>query len=156
MRISNIDDDILIYINKELVDIDFEDLDTTKEYFKKLFLKLKNKIDINGFYFVNVYKDLIYGIVIELSKEEVDYLDYYTDEVDMHITLLENTFLYEVEDIFFNEEIINNSDIIYYDKKIYLKLKKDLNDYLKNELIEFSNLIYKDTNDIINYGKKLS
>ena len=27
MRISNIDDDILIYINKELVDIDFEDLD---------------------------------------------------------------------------------------------------------------------------------
>ena len=74
----------------------------------------------------------------------------------MHITLLENTFLYEVEDIFFNEEIINNSDIIYYDKKIYLKLKNDLNDNLKNELIEFSNLIYKDTNDIINYGKKLS
>lgn len=156
MRISNIDDDILIYINNELINIDFEDLDTTKEYFKELFSKLKNKIEINGFYFVNVYKDEIYGIVIELSKEDVDYLDYYTDEVDMHITLIENTFLYEIEDIFFNQEIIDNSEIIYYKNRVYLKLKNEINDVLKGYLYEFSNLIYKDTKDILNYGKKLS
>lgn len=155
MRISIIDNDILIYINNNLINIDFEDLDTTKEYFKELFLKIKDKVEINGFYFVNVYKDDLYGIVIELTKEEMDYIDYYTDEVDMHITLNENTFLYEIEDIFLNKEIIKNSKIIYYNKKIYLKLKNDIDENLKGYLYEFSNLIYKDTNNILNYGKEL-
>lgn len=155
MRISIIDNDILIYINNNLINIDFEDLDTTKEYFKELFLKIKDKVEINGFYFVNVYKDDLYGIVIELTKEEMDYLDYYTDEVDMHITLNENTFLYEIEDIFLNKEIIKNSKIIYYNKKIYLKLKNDIDENIKGYLYEFSNLVYKDTNNILNYGKEL-
>lgn len=155
MRISIIDNDILIYINNNLINIDFEDLDTTKEYFKELFLKIKDKVEINGFYFVNVYKDDLYGIVIELRKEEMDYLDYYTDEVDMHITLNENTFLYEIEDIFLNKEIIKNSKIIYYNKKIYLKLKNNIDENIKGYLYEFSNLVYKDTNNILNYGKEL-
>lgn len=155
MRISIIDNDILIYINNNLINIDFEDLDTTKEYFKELFLKIKDKVEINGFYFVNVYKDDLYGIVIELTKEEMDYLDYYTDEVDMHITLNENTFLYEIEDIFLNKEIIKNSKIIYYNKKIYLKLKNNIDENIKGYLYEFSNLVYKDTNNILNYGKEL-
>lgn len=154
MRISNIDDDILIYIN-EIIDIDFNDLDITKEYFKNLFSTIKNKIEIKGFYFVNVYKDEISGIVIELSKEDVEYLDYY-DEVDMHITLIENPFLYEIDDIYINKEIINNSSIICFKNKLYLKLKSDINNILKGYLYEFSELIYKNTFDIINYGKKLS
>lgn len=154
MRISNIDDDILIYINNNSIDIDLEDLDLVKEYFKDLFIKIKDKVNISGFYFVNVYSDNNFGIVIELTKDDIDYFDYY-DEVDMHITLIENPFLFEVEDIFFNDKIINNSIVIYYNKKIYLKIENILDEKIKSYLYEFGNLIYKDTNTIINNGKRI-
>lgn len=159
MKISYIDENnILIFINNELInDIDFNDIEETKDYFKELFIHIKNelKLKINGFYFVKVYKDKYYGIVIEIEKEEMDFYDYYIDEIDMHITLEERTFLYQIDDIFINKNILKKSDVLLYNKKVYLRIKEEINSILKGYLFEIGKLIYKDTNDIIKYSKIL-
>ena len=63
------DNTILIYVQKSNInEKSFEKLSYIEEYFKNIFLKIKQKynIDMNGFYFVNVYIDSIYGIILEI------------------------------------------------------------------------------------------
>ena len=98
-------DKIILYINNQIINnVDLDDKDSIKEYFKNIFIKLKNifNIELNGFYLVKVYKN-INSIVIELENEELDYYDLY-DEIDMKIELIETIFLYQIEDIFIDNK----------------------------------------------------
>lgn len=158
MNLNYVDDVGILFINNKLInDIDFNDIDEIKEYFKKLFLKLKHEFNLepNGFYIVKVYKD-INGIVLEIKEEDLDYYDLYNDEIEMKIILEEVTFLYQIEDIFIDNYLLNNSDIIQYDNKLYLKLNNKIDDIQIGYLYEMSKLVYKDTFNIIKYGKYLS
>lgn len=153
MKISFIDDNIIIYINNQ--NIDLNNIEYSTDYFKKLILKIKEKyeIDIEGFYFVKIYKDLYSGIVIEINKSDMDYYDYYIDEVDMHITVIETSFLYKINDYFINDKILINSKLINYKNYIYLFLDKEIDLLTLSYLHENSELLYKDTSNIIKYGK---
>lgn len=158
MKFSIIDDNILIYLNKELlIDKKLDDIDNIKEYFKELFLNIKEKIniDINGLYLVKIYNDKNIGAVIELEKEELEYYDYYMDEVDMHILLEETNFLYEIEDIIINDDFLKKCDIIAHNKKYYLKPKENLDNINVGILNEYGKLIYKNIENILMYGKKI-
>lgn len=157
MHITYEDDITIIFINNYVTkDIDFNDIDEIKEYFKYIFLKLKDslKLESSGYYLVKVYKD-ISGVIIEL-KEESDYYDLYDDEIEMKIILEETSFLYQIEDIFIDNYFLNNSSIIKYNNKIYLKLNNKIDDIKIGYLYEISKLMYKDTYNIIKYGKYLS
>ena len=157
MHITYEDDITIIFINNYVTkDIDFNDIDEIKEYFKHIFLKLKDslKLESSGYYLVKVYKD-ISGVIIEL-KEESDYYDLYNDEIEMKIILEETSFLYQIEDIFIDNYFLNNSSIIKYNNKIYLKLNNKIDDIKIGYLYEISKLMYKDTYNIIKYGKYLS
>ena len=157
MHITYEDDITIIFINNYVTkDIDFNDIDEIKEYFKHIFLKLKDSLKLvsSGYYLVKVYKD-ISGVIIEL-KEESDYYDLYNDEIEMKIILEETSFLYQIEDIFIDNYFLNNSSIIKYNNKIYLKLNNKIDDIKIGYLYEISKLMYKDTYNIIKYGKYLS
>ena len=157
MHITYEDDITIIFINNYVTkDIDFNDIDEIKEYFKYIFLKLKDSLKLvsSGYYLVKVYKD-ISGVIIEL-KEESDYYDLYNDEIEMKIILEETSFLYQIEDIFIDNYFLNNSSIIKYNNKIYLKLNNKIDDIKIGYLYEISKLMYKDTYNIIKYGKYLS
>jgi len=133
-----------IYVKKYLVkDIDFSNKEDLEKYLKKLFKILKNKynITIEGFYNITIYIDKYYGIVLHLEKEELDYYDYYKNQVDMRLITIDTDFMYQVDDIPFN--ILNKLKILIKNKNIYLTIKEELTDIEMMNLIENSKIIYK-------------
>lgn len=132
-----------IYIKKELINnIDFNNKEDLEKYLKKLFKILKNKynITIEGFYDINVYIDKYYGVIFHLEKEEMEYCDYYKNQVDMRIITMDVEFLYLVEDIPYN--LLNKVSIKINNNNIYLKLKEQLNKVEMMKLLEISKVVY--------------
>ncbi len=149
-------DEMTIYLTRiylqEKLDFDLE------EYFKKLFLKLKNFYDINvsGYYLIDVFENKNYGYIIKINKEHFDYLEYLDNQVDMRINVHEDTdILFEMKDI----EIAQFQKILdfyFYHNKLYGKLKKEINTITLSQLLEMCDSVYCDENNMIeNYGKKL-
>lgn len=147
---------ILIYIQKNNINKEnFEELEYIETYFKEIFSKIREKysIDMNGFYFVNVYIDYIYGIILEIKEEQLEFIEYYDDTIDMKIALHKEEFLYKINDILNLEESLKNKiDIYNYNNEWYIKIKENKSLY---QILEFTEIIYKDTNKIIKYGKKI-
>ena len=132
-----------IYVKKYLIEsIDFSIKSDIEKYLKKLFKILNNKynIAVEGFYNITVYIDKYYGIVLHLEKEELDYYEYYKNQVDMRLITVHTDFMYEVDDIPF--DIIKKVKISNKNKNIYLTLKEKLTDLEMMKLIENSKLIY--------------
>ena len=143
MNIKFIDELILdIYIKRELIDnIDFNNKTDLEKYLKKLFKILKNKYDIviEGFYDITVYIDKYYGVVIHLEKDDVEYYDYFKNQVDMRIITIDTDFLYLVDDI--PQNLLNKVDVIIIDKNIYLKIKENLSKVEMMKLLEISKVV---------------
>ena len=136
------DDKIIIYVGnynrKKLEDIDY-----LEDYFRDIFIKLKEKynIKIHGFCNIDAYIDNN-DIVLEIVEEK-ELVDYYEDIIDMKISIHESTFLYEISNILdINKHI--KGEIYLYKNKFYIN-KKSLN----LNILEHTKLIYKDTNKII-------
>ena len=132
-----------IYIKKHLIEgIDFSIKSDIEKYLKKLFKTLNNKYNIvvEGFYNITVYIDKYYGIVLHLEKEELDYYEYYKNQVDMRLVTVHTDFMYEVDDIPF--DILNKVKINNKNKNIYLTLKEKLTDLEMMKLLENSKIIY--------------
>lgn len=133
-----------IYIKKDLIDnIDFNNKEDLEKYLKKLFKTLKDKYNIliEGFYDITVYKDKYYGVVIHLEKEDLEYYNYFKNQIDMRIITIESEFLYLVDDIPYN--ILDKINILVKDNEIYLKIKKDLTKLEMMQLLENSKVIFE-------------
>ena len=133
-----------IYIKRELIDnIDFDNKEDLEKYLKKLFKILKNKYDIiiEGFYDITMYIDKYYGVVFHLEKEDIDYYDYFKNQVDMRIITINTDFLYLVEDIPYN--LLKKANVFIKDNQIYLKLKDNLTKLEVMQLLENSQVIYE-------------
>lgn len=132
-----------IYVKKYLIEgIDFSIKSDIEKYLKKLFKILSNKynIAVEGFYNITVYIDKYYGIVLHLEKEELDYYEYYKNQVDMRLVTVHTDFIYEVDDIPF--DILNKVKISNKNKNIYLTLKEKLTDLEMMKLVENSRIVY--------------
>ena len=132
-----------IYIkNKFIENIDFENKEDIEKYLKKLFkiLNQKYKIIIEGFYNITIYIDKYYGIVIHLEKEELEYYEYYKNQVDMRLITVHTDFMYLVNDI--PKSIIDKIKIENKDNNIYIKIINKLNDLEMMKLMEFSEIVY--------------
>lgn len=138
-----IDDIIVVF----LMEFSYKD-ENLEDEFKNLLDKLNKvyNIDIKGSYKINLYKDKIYGAVLEIIKDS-DYYDYF-NAIDLTINIIDSHFLYEINDYIYNL----NSDIYLYNNKIYVDInnKKDL-----YKALEYSTIIYKE-NSIIKNGKKIN
>lgn len=138
-----IDDIIVVF----LMEFSYKD-ENLEDEFKNLLDKLNKvyNIDIKGSYKINLYKDKIYGAVLEITKDS-DYYDYF-NAIDLTINIIDSHFLYEINDYIYNL----NSDMYLYNNKIYVDInnKKDL-----YKVLEYSTIIYKE-NSIIKNGKKIN
>ena len=138
-----IDDIIVVF----LMEFSYKE-ENLEDEFKNLLDKLNKvyNIDIKGSYKINLYKDKIYGAVLEIIKDS-DYYDYF-NAIDLTINIIDSHFLYEINDYIYNL----NSDIYLYNNKIYVDInnKKDL-----YKVLEYSTIIYKE-NSIIKNGKKIN
>lgn len=111
-----------------------------KDYLKKYFKNIIQNNNMRGMYYINIYYNDS-NTVIEIIKHNMDYYDY-SNEIDLNIMITENIFLYEIDNI------IPNMEIIIYKNKMFIE-KND------NNLCEFTNLVYKNTENIINNGKRI-
>jgi len=108
MKVIPKKDRITVYI------ITKENINDINEYIKKVILTLKRKykIDIFGFYKINVYKNNKIGVLIDIIKE--DDIDYFKDLLDLKIKVYENSKMYlKFNDYFLNEKkniIIKNNN----------------------------------------------
>lgn len=137
------DDKIIIFLEKYNKNY-LNDIDYLEDYFRNIFLKLKEKynIKIHGFCNVDAYLD-DNDMVLEI-EEEKELIDYYEDIIDMKISIHETSFLYEISNIFNINKYIKNGIYVYKDKFYIDKKSLNLN------ILEHSKLIYKDTEKIIN------
>lgn len=111
-----------------------------KDYLKKYFKNIIQNNNMRGMYYINIYYNDS-NTVIEIMKHNMDYYDY-SNEIDLNIMITENIFLYEIDNI------IPNMEIIIYKNKMFIE-KND------NNLCEFTKLVYKNTENIINNGKRI-
>lgn len=154
MKLENKDNLLIIYLKNKLVSgIDFTNKKELEKYFKELFIKLKEyyNIKINGYYNINVYIDKYYGAILELEKEELDYYNYFNNQVDMHIITENIDFLYLIDDYFITDYLGDYTLFLYKDK-YYVLANKNTN---INYLLENSKIIYNNTKEIIKFGKIL-
>ena len=154
------EDEFIVFLNNQrIVNIDFTDHDDLEEKFKKIFITLKQKygMSINGYYNVKLYRNEFYGIILDIKVDDMDYLDYrdfFDNQVEMNIEILDTEILYEIDDFFFLENL-KNVDLYSYHNKIYLSLKDKLDDNDFFKLIEFSKLVYGlKASKILKNGKK--
>ena len=139
MKVLFYDDYIKIYINRQYKDIDAQNFEKElKQFFQRL--NKIYKLELTGFYIATVYIDKNYGARIEMNREEIDYIDYYDNQVDMTITFKEAEFLYQIDDnYYFNNK--DNLDIIYKEDKMYTKIDKKLSFSQMAKLLEMTNEI---------------
>lgn len=138
MIIQKLDDVFVIKVyNALLEDFNIFDIDSVKEFFRSIVNKMKTKYDLRGIVDVDVYVNDKYGMIIEM-KEISDYFD----EIDMRIKMhLNSLFLTEIN----SNEVLDYDDVYYYKNKFY-------GNYIG---IVDSDVIYKDSEDIINKGIKV-
>lgn len=140
-----IDENIVIFLDKiYLQNIDLTNQNQIQKKLIKFINKIQNKytLDLNGYYNVYIYKDENYGLIVDMRKEELEYLDYF-NQIEMNIQVIEDTFLYKIEDIFRLNKNILKKFIIYKNKDtIYLKAKNKLTSIELGLILENGEIIY--------------
>lgn len=158
MKIVNLDENcMIIFLNKlYLRELNFDVREDLEEYFKELFLKLKSyyAINISGYYNINVYIDNDYGLVINLNKEDIEYYDYFDNQIDMRISLKDSKFLYCIDDPL-ALPIFNKSEIYFYHGKCYLDFIGDIDNTTMMYLLEFSDIVFDEQTELIRHSQKL-
>jgi hypothetical protein len=150
MKIEYVDENnFIIYLNKYYIkDLDIENKKSIEEYFKKIFVSLKNNynLDIYGYYDIRVYTNKQYGLIIDVYRLSNDYYKLYNNKIDMKIVVdTNNTFIYEVEDYFIVNILKRQIKNVYYkNDKYYIELNDKINDRDYNYLLENSKIIYDD------------
>ena len=141
-----IDDNIVVFLDKVyLQSLDLNNQNVLEKKLIKLINKLQNKyrVDLNGYYNVFIYKDSNYGLIIDMQKQQLEYLDYFSNQIELNIEIIEDTFLYKTDNIFTIDKTLLEKLIIYINKdEIYLKIKENINDIELGQIIENSQIIY--------------
>lgn len=158
MKIDTENNNLIVFLNKFYADnINLEVKKEMETYFKQLFIKLNDvcEIDISGSFDITIYKDINYGVVLEIKKDDNDYFDYSFGQVDMRISSYsDNMIIYELDNV--DLEFFNNQDyLIYqYGGKLYLKIIGIVGFTELGRVIENSRIIFgKMAKDVMRFGK---
>ena len=141
-----IDENIVFFLDKiYLQNLNLNDKNIIEKKLIKLINKIQNKctIDLNGYYNVSIYKDESYGIIIDMQKEELEYLDYFNNQIELNIEVIEDSFLYKIEDIFnLNKTLLKKFTIYKNGETIYLKANENINNIELGIILENGEIIY--------------
>lgn len=157
MKIVCDGDTVSLYMNKIYIkNLDFSDKIFLESYLKNTLKILDNKYNLkfDGYYDVNLYIDQNYGVIIDVIKERLEYFDYFSNQIQLNINVIEDCFLYELLDIPFH--FMDNLKFYKFFDKIYVKIKGQIDNFLVGNLFELSNVIYgEEKNKVLNFLKKV-
>ena len=145
------DENITIFLNNYYIkNLDMNNKENIEKFIKQI--SEKYNIKLFGYYDVQIYYDKNYGIIIKIKKEELEYIDYFNQSFGMNIEIIENSFLYKIEDILPMKNIENKYIIRKLQDSFYIELKVPSSiDF--GIILENSEIIYGDEADrIINKG----
>ena len=134
MKVTMNDQCIVIYLNKYIFkDIDLNNKEVLQKYIKGLLLKIQDNyfLKFTGYYNITLYVDKNYGIIMEIEKDELEYLNYFSTSLNC------NYIVYVLDD------------------KIYIKLKNSISNIMMGSMIEKVNkIIYgKEKKEIVKRAK---
>ena len=163
MRLEKLNDDNLIvflnkiYINKYKLSIK----DNLEDYFRNLFKILSDyyNIEIRGYYNIKIYEDNIYGFIIDIKREEIDFYNYYDDHIDMKINIIKNNkFIFQIDDCSLIEHnILKYIRLLKEHKNLYFVPKKTINQYGLGYIEENCKIIYgKKAHEILDRGEYIN
>lgn len=155
MKCDVIDDNhYLIKIYNDYLDFDIYDHDEIKIFIEKIYNKILKKYNIKGLLTFNIFIDNMYGMIIEVEKNNGFIIK---NLVDIKIKFnLNISFLYEVDYFYLLENNINNQNIYYYNSKYYLEIIREMDKKTYLNLLDNSFIMYNDEiNNIIDNGIKL-
>ena len=133
------------------MEVSFENnMEELEENLRTIFLHLKNvyNLDMQGYYIVDIYKDVNYGVVVEIEKEELDYFEYFDNQVDMRISIhTDSIILYKFTDIFSIPNILlPNLDIYVHHNIVYGRVNQALSPAQSSFLMEYHHsIVYGDS-----------
>lgn len=146
--------ELIIYIFNNKYNINIQKEENIEKFLRQLFVKLRDyyNINIEGYYEVNIYIDNNYGLVLHLKNENLDYYNYFKNQVDMKIIIHREHFLYLVDYCDSDTDIY---DIYKLNNNIYLCPKQKMSRNHLARIMENSKIIY-DSDDIIKRAKKIN
>lgn len=150
MKLVTVDDMLILFLNRVYIQsLDFSDKESVQKYMKQLLSKLRNKYDLefDGYYEMTLYLDMNYGVIIEVKKEELEYLDYFSNQIEMNTKVIEGSFLYEVSN--FDENFMEKFWVYKLKDKIYLRAKDNISNIEMGIILESAKIIYGDLADKI-------
>ena len=132
-----------------LKDFNIFDKNDIKELFQDIFKKMLKMYDLKGLVKVDIYVNNEYGIIMELRCmdsyfDSFDFIDTnYLDEIDVKIRVhFNDLFLINID----SNSLDEYEDVYYHKGKFYTKYK----------VLSDSEVFYKNIDDIINNGIKIS
>ena len=156
------DDNLIVFLNNFCVNkYKFSIKDNLEDCFRKL-LKRLNKyynIETNGYYDIKIYQDNIYGFILDIKKEDIDFYGYYDDHIDMKISILkDNKFVFKIDDYsVMSKDILKYCYLLKENKNLYIVPKRTINQYLLGYIIENCRIIYgMKANEILNRGEHIN
>lgn len=125
-----------IFINREyLSSICLDEKSSITDVVKETLLKLKNRLNLRGFYKVKVFPHRKLGLFLELTQlEDLEF----SNNLDLRVVIYFGEKFYFGTDDYFRIE--KYEDIRYFDGKFYCLIDEDFDDILS--LIEFGDIIY--------------
>lgn len=163
MKVEKLDDGKLIVFlnNLYLKKNSFSLKNNLEKYFKNLFIKLNEfyDIEIKGFYNINIYQDNLFGIILEMDKEDLDFYGFYDDHIDMKIKIMKKEkFLFALDKFsMLNKDILDYCKIYKYNSNFYVIPKRTVSDINIGFILENSKIIYgEDAYKIINKAKLIN
>ena len=142
MKLIFEDNDMIIFLNKCKLD-NFSDK-TPEKFLKELIhcLKEKYKINIYGYYNVTLYIDKYFGNIIKLEKEDLEYFDYFGNNVELNINVVNEEFVYKLEEML-DLNLIKKFTVYKYKDTFYLKPKENISNIEFGILMEKSKIIFE-------------
>lgn len=155
MKVEFVDDNIIVFLNKYITkNLDYKDKIVLEKELKNIFDKLNNfyNVKIKGYYDIHIYIDDNYGAILELIENEMDFLEYDDNLIDMRIIVTNVEFLYRIEDVINLDKEYN---IYLYKDNMYLEILDEVDDIEEGCILENSEVVYKNIDEIKKYGKIL-
>ena len=138
MKLDIYDDKYIIFLNKDNIKgVNFKEKREVEDCFRNLCTKIRKRInkDINGFFNIKVYLNNNFGAILIIEKEELEYYDYFSNQIDMQIEIdYDSEVLLKLNDFFDIE--LNFCDVYLYKNEFYIKYVDDI------KYLEFTHIIY--------------
>lgn len=156
------DDNLIVFLNRFYADkYQFSIENNLEDCFRNFFKILNNNynIEINGYYDIKVYQDKIYGFILNIKREDVDFYSYYDDHIDMKISILKaNKFVFKIDDYsLVNKDILKYCYLLKDNKNLFFIPKKTINQYYLGFIIENCKIIYGiEAKEILNRGENVN